>query len=379
MYDCIVLGTGGIGSAALLFAAKKGLNVVGIEQFGAAHNLGSSHGQTRMLRTAYFEHPNYVPLARAAWEHWDRLQTTTRDILVRRTGLLQVGDPNGEVVGSVLKNADQHGLEIEKLDSSQIRERFPLVKPIEGQMGVFEQEAGFLRVEKCIATMLKQAKELGATLRANTTVSSWTANDDGTFTVRAGDELFNGRKLIVTAGAWANQVLAEIELPLRIVRKQQHWFQNDRIDGHYKNGFPFVFVETEQKDLFYATPQIDKLGVKIAEHSGGGTVEDPAQLNREIDEASQTRASQFVDKYLDFAHHSIIYSNVCMYTMTPDEHFIVDVHPDHPGLSFAAGMSGHGFKFAPVIGEALVDMVDGKPVDGMEFFQLNRFSNGASS
>ena len=379
MYDCIVLGTGGIGSAALLAAARKGLKVIGIEQFGAAHNLGSSHGQTRMIRTAYFEHPHYVPMALSAWEHWDRLQKTTKEVLVRRTGVVQLGDPNGTVVSGVLKSAEQHGLEVQKLEPSQIKEKFPLIKPGKQQLGVFEKNAGFLRVEKCIATMLKQAKDLGATLKSNTTITSWAANDDGTFTVHAGDEVFNGRKLIVTAGAWAKQVLTDLKLPLRVVRKQQHWFQNDRIDGHYKNGFPFVFVETDQNDWFYATPQIDKLGIKIAEHSGGETVEDPSELNREIDDSSLIRASQFVDSYLDFGHHSGVYSSVCMYTMTPDEHFIVDVHPDYPGLSFAAGMSGHGFKFAPVIGEALVNMAEGQLDERLNFLRLDRFAGNGTS
>ena len=375
MYDFIVLGTGGIGSSALLSAIKKGFKTLGIEQFGAAHNRGSSHGQTRMIRTAYFEHPNYVPMAKAAWEHWDRLQETSREILVRRTGVLQIGDPNSEVVKGVLESAKQHELTVESLDTSQIPERCPLVTPEDGQVGVFEQNAGFLRVEKCIATILKQAKDLGAELRSNTTVTEWSANDDGTFTVQAGEETYHCRKLIVTAGAWTKQILSDINLPLRVVRKHQHWFQNDRIDGHYKNGFPFVFVETDKKDWFYATPQIDKLGIKIGEHSGGETIEDPTNLDRDIDQASLMRATKFVDRYLDFEHHSVVYSSVCMYTLTPDEHFIVDTHPDHPGLSFAAGMSGHGFKFAPVIGESLVNMLEGQRDQRLEFLRLARFAD----
>lgn len=375
MHDCIVLGTGGLGCAALYSAAKKGWKVLGIDQFGPAHNLGSSHGQTRMIRRTYFEHPNYVPLAQKSFEYWDQLQVLTTESLIRRCGLLQVGNPDGAVIQGVLKSASDHDLAHSQLNVEEIRSKFPLFKPDAGQVGVFEEDAGFLRVEKCVATLIKLAKDHGAEYAASTKIERWESNDDGTFSVFAGDQVFHAKHLVITAGAWANDLLSELGISLRVVRKQQQWFQSDRVDMHVETGFPCFLIETESKDWFYGVPAIDKLGMKIAEHTGGQAIAHPDQLEREINQHDLDRVQGFVDRYIDFGRSRVIYHSACMYTFSEDEHFILDHHPAHPNVVFAAGMSGHGFKFAPLLGEQLIGMLEGKSDPNCEFLKLNRFQN----
>ncbi len=378
MFDCIVLGTGGIGSAALHCATKKGWKVLGIDQFGPAHNLGSSHGQTRMIRTAYFEHPNYVPLVQRALKNWDEIQCMTPLPLLRRSGLLQIGYEDGAVVQGVLKSAADHSLELERLTAKQVRERYPLIKPNDEHVAIFEQEAGFLRVEKCIATLLKRAMVAGAQYASSTKVIRWEAEIDGTYTVITDKENYRTKRLIVTAGAWSQSLLESLGLPLRIVRKQQQWIQSDRVDGHVETGFPCFIVETSSRDWFYGIPAIDKLGMKIAEHTGGQPIDSPDGLDRELSEHEVERVKHFVDQHLDFGHYRVIYHDACMYTFSPDEHFIVDRHPEHEGVVFAAGMSGHGFKFAPVLGDQLVELLVSEGDSKMEFLKLSRFGDALS-
>lgn len=361
----------------MYFAAQKGWKTLGIDQFGPAHNRGSSHGQSRMIRTAYFEHENYVPLAQRAFQMWDEIQKRTTESLIRRTGLLQVGDPNGSVVKGVLKSVDTHQLPIEHLDPTQIQARFPLLKPDSTHLGLLEKEAGFLRVEKCIATMIKLAKDAGAEYLANTRIQKWHANDDGSFTVNAGDQTLTTKRLMVTAGPWAQELLGDLNLEIRIRCKHQFWFQSDRIDGHVENGFPCFLMETDKQDWFYGVPAIDRLGMKIAEHTGGTEVPSVAQQQRESDEQDLARVQGFVDKYFDFGRSRVIYHSPCMYSVSADEHFIIDQHPNHEQVAFAAGMSGHGFKFAPVIGQYLVNLLDGQSDSQMEFLKLDRLMNSA--
>lgn len=377
MFDCIVLGTGGIGSAALFGAAEKGWKVLGIDQFGPAHNHGSSHGQTRMIRTAYFEHPNYVPIVQRAFQRWDQLQKLAGIPMIRKTGLLQIGYEDGVVIQGVLKSANDFGLPTEKLGPDQIKERFPLLKPNSEHLGIFEEEAGVLFVEKCVASMIKLAKAAGAEYLANSKVDGWSAADDGTYSVQVGKETYRTQRLIVTTGAWSGPMLDSLGVKLRLIRKQQQWFQSDRVDGHVETGFPCVFVETEERDWFYGMPAIDKLGMKIAEHTGGQELETADQLDTELNQDDVDRVQRFVDRHLDFGRSRVIYHSPCIYTMSPDEHFIVDRHPEHSGVVFAAGMSGHGFKFAPMIGEQLVALLEGDGDPNMEFLKLGRFGDAS--
>lgn len=370
VYDCIVLGLGGVGSAALRAAAMRGWNTLGIEQFGVVHDRGSSHGQTRIIRNAYFEHPDYVPLAQRSWKAWDELQTESRQPLMEKTGLLQMGPPDGEVVRGVLASAKQHGLKVETLTAEEVVSRFPAFKTPTHQIGLFEESAGFLRVEACVASLLKLARSAGATILANTEVESFEVASNGVISLETSKGSYQTERLIVAAGPWTQQVLKELDFQFKVIRKQQQWFQIDRVDTKFENGFPCYLFETED-GIFYGFPEIDRLGMKVAEHTGGQSVADPSTLNRETNRNDQERCERFLDGHLNFTKRRLVHDSACMYTMSPDGHFVIDRHPRIDNFVFAGGLSGHGFKFLPVVAQQLVDLLDGESDPVFDFLRMS--------
>ncbi len=377
MYDLIVIGCGGIGSATLHQAALKGWNVLGIEQFGLAHNKGSSHGQTRIIRKAYFEHPSYVPLAEEAFDRWDFLNKRHRtrpDIhpLFEQTGVLQIGLPDSEVIVGVRKSCELHGLQLEEFSADQIMQRLPLLKVESDHVGLFEPEAGFLRVEHCVAAHLAQAKKRGAKFAGETRVQSWTANADSVRVVTDGGN-FDARRLAICAGAWSGGHLGDVPLELKVIAKQQNWYQIDRVEQKLVNDFPVVFIEQADGEQFYCLPELDSMGMKVARHTGGRVV-DADTLDRNVDDDDLQRNGDFLERHFVHRKHRLVHHHTCMYTMSPDGHFVVDFHPAHRNVAFAAGLSGHGFKFAPVLGHRIVEMLDGGSDPSMDFLSLKRFS-----
>ena len=369
-FDCIIMGMGGVGSAAMYYASLRGWKVLGIDRFGIAHSQGSSHGQTRIIRTAYYEHPNYVPLAVRAFKMWDEVQRGCSENLITRTGLIQVGNPDGEVIRGIQQSALQHGLSIETWTAQKVAKRFPAVKEPIGKIGIYEREAGFLRVERCVASFVSGAQKLGASICTDDAVKSWHVNDDETIDViTTAGRSFRSKRLIITAGAWSEPILA-LPLDLKIVRKQQLWFQCEPLGQALEDGFPCFLFDTEQ-GVFYGFPEIDSLGMKVAEHSGGQAINDPAEVDRKLDETDLTRTLHFLKSHFTFTKHRLSFDSVCMYTKSTDEHFLIDHHPDHRQVVFAAGLSGHGFKFAPVIGRRLIEMLEYQPDELFDFFRLS--------
>ncbi len=369
VYDCIVLGVGGVGSFAFRSAAQRGWKTLGIERFGAVHGRGSSHGRTRIIRTAYFEHPNYVPLARMAWEAWENLQTESDVKLVQKTGLLQVGRPAGSVIHGVLKSAQQHEIPLQQLTPAEAARRFPVFKIPNSMACVFEESAGFLSVENCVAHAIRLGTQAGGELRCNSAAQQISVGDDGLVAVRVANDTFRSKRLIVCAGAWSPSSLDQLNLDIHVLRKQQQWFQLDRVDIKYENGFPAYLIEDES-GCFYGFPEIDYLGMKVAEHSGGQPVSDPENVNRDCDRDELGRTEAFMDAYLNYSRRRLVHHSVCMYSMSRDGHFIVDRHPNSDQIVFACGLSGHGFKFAPVLGEHLVGLLDKKDEPLFEFLKF---------
>ena len=379
VFDCIVLGVGGMGSAALLYAAKKSWRTIGIDRFEPGHARGSSHGRTRIIRQAYFEHPDYVPLLLDSYQLWEEIQSASGQHLFEETGLLQVGDPQGDVISGIRRSADEHSLDLVELKTNELRQHYPLFNFRDGDVGLFEKAAGFLRVEKSVCAFVEAAKQQGAELQTSTVVKRWSEGAAG-FEVEIEDangqnaETIRGLRLIVTAGAWASALLGDsmpgVASKLQVVAKHQHWFKinDDRI--RLEAGCPTFFFETGD-GCFYGFPDCDGHGAKIAEHTGGVSVEDPLTVNRELDTQDLQRVQQFSQVCFNAPRGIHIGHSVCMYTMSPDEHFIVDRIGEN--VSFACGMSGHGFKFAPVIGRALVDMLDGNLRADMQFLKASRF------
>jgi sarcosine oxidase len=354
-YDAIVLGTGGVGSAAAFHLARRGALVLGLDRFPGGHDRGSSHGETRIIRQAYFEHADYVPLLRRAYELWAELERLASEKLFHQVGLLQIGPSEGYVIGGVLTAARQHGLQVDELTAAQSQARFPGFHVPADMVAVFEPAAGYLLVERCVLAHLAAAKQHGAELKTGVTVQSWQA-DDSRVTVATDQGTFTAGKLVITAGAWAPQLLADLGVKMTVRRKHLHWFECDEPTYRGPNA-PTFFYEMPN-GLFYGFPAVDELGVKVAEHSGGAEVADPLTDERPLEEPDLARVREFVREQLpgvDKAARHMRHA-VCFYTMSPDEHFIIDKHPRHNNVVFSAGLSGHGFKFTSALGEVMADL-----------------------
>lgn len=370
-YDAIVIGTGGVGSAALWHLARQGAHVLGLDRFPGGHDRGSSHGQSRVIRQAYFEHPDYVPLLKEAYRLWDDLQQASGKKLFHRTGLLEVGPPDGIVIPGVLTSARQHQLDIEILSPREARDRFPAFRIPDELAVVFEREAGYLLVEEAVKAHLLEAQRSGAELETDQVVTGWRSHLSG-IEVSTQHQVYQTRKLVITAGAWGSELLANLQLPLRVVRKHLHWYASSPPGYHQKNGCPVFFFE-DAGAFYYGFPQFDERGLKVAEHSGGEIITDPLNDPRHVDPVDRERVERFLENYLPGVERQATDHAVCFYTMTPDENFFVDRHPHHLNVVLAAGLSGHGFKFASVLGKILADLaLAGKTPLPIEFLRLQR-------
>ena len=371
-FDVIVIGVGGMGSATCFELARRGLRVLGLEQFELGHDRGSSHGHTRVIRKAYYEHPSYVPLVRRAFERWYDLEQLAGKRLLTECACLNVGPPEGELVQGVRLSASEHGLAIEEMDTREIQRRFPPFHIPPGFRGVLEREAGFLFVEDCVAAHISEAKQAGADIREREPVVSWHAAADRV-EVRTTAERYTAARLVLTAGPWAGQLLAEVGWPLRVMRQVMQWF-GTRDDRQFRRDrFPIYLAEVPE-GYFYGLPMIDELGHKVARHYGAPELASPEQIDRVPSEEDQAPVRQFLCRYLPDADGPLRKAQVCTYTLTPDRHFILDLHPQHPYVAIAGGFSGHGFKFAPVVGEIMADLAtNGKTDLPIGMFRIGRF------
>ena len=370
-HEVIVLGLGGMGSAALHHLARRGARVLGIEQFAIAHDRGSSHGGTRICRKAYFEHPDYVPLLHRAYQLWDELEHMAECELFRRAGLLLAGPPDGQIIPGVRRSADEHGLDIQEIGPADLAERFQALAVDPGMCALFEPNAGYLRVEDCVRAQLAQALRSGARIMSGTTVRHWSADNKGVV-VNTSDGRYAAAALVICGGAWSSGLLAELSLPLEIRRKVVVWLGDFDDECRVERGCP-VFAFESGGGFYYGFPVIDEQGMKIAQHFGGETVLDPNKPDRVLRPEDEQPLRGFVARHLPRARPAIGRHSVCMYTMTPDEHFIIDRHRDHSNVVFAAGFSGHGFKFSPVVGSILADLaLDRRTQEPIAFLRASR-------
>ncbi len=371
MPSAIVIGTGGVGSAAAFHLAKRGARVLGLDRFTAAHDRGSSHGGTRINRQALFEHPDYVPLAVRSYELWDQLAERAARQLYHEVGLVQIGPPDGAVVPGVLKASAEHNLSVDALSADEVHAAWPGFHVPEGYAAAFERRAGFLMVEDCVRAHLDAARDYGADLRSGVEVHHWSADGQGV-RVETDKGTFTADHLVITAGPWASQLLAELDLHLEVRRKPLYWYSCD--DPRYEATAPCpAFLFELPTGVFYGFPKIDPLGVKVADHSGGPVVADPLTVSRDVDIADRQRVETFIAAHLPGVSRQMNDHTTCMYTMSADEHFILDRHPQHPQVVFAAGLSGHGFKFTPSLGEALADLTLSGTTDlAIGFFSIDR-------
>jgi sarcosine oxidase len=374
-YDVIVVGLGAMGSAAAYQLARRGQRVLGLDAFPAGHTFGSSHGETRVIRMAYYEHPNYVPLLRRAYKLWEQSQLEARTELLRLTGGVFIGPADGALVSGSLKSAQLHGLPHTLLDGAEVRKRFPALHARDDEMALYEDQAGVLFPERCIQAHLDLAAAAGAQLKHVEPVKRWRAEASETV-VETDSGRYSAAKLIVTAGAWAGKLLSDLGLPLLPERVPIYWFEPLRNPAQFDLGrMPIWMWDDAAYGMFYALPHVQWPGGKIGRHHSGEYV-DPDTVDRELRGADEQTVRDFLERHVPDLAGPVASGRVCLYTDTPDEHFIVDIHPRLPNVVYAAGFSGHGFKFATVIGEILADLATtGKATPHAEFLRAARLSD----
>lgn len=378
--DVAVVGCGGMGSATLYHLALRGVRACAIERFAPGHDRGSSHGDTRIIRKAYLEHPNYVPLLERAYELWDRLADESQKDLLVRCGLLAMGHPDSRVMRGQAACYAACDLPHEVLDEAELHRRYPALGLGEGWQAYLDPLGGFLRVEECVRAHARWAQLRGAALYAGEVMHRWWPDGDGV-RIETDQRTLRADRMVLTAGAWAAPQLRELGVAARVVRKVLLWYGGEGCDAYALGSLPcFLVGQDGSADTFYGFPALDHRGVKIAEHNVfmDDEVADPLHLNRMLEDRDEEPVRRFAAQFFPRLSARRTHYVTCMYTMTPDEHFVVDVHPEHPQVVLAAGFSGHGFKFASVMGEILADLaVDGATSQPIDFLRLERFARGA--
>lgn len=358
-YDVAIAGLGAMGSAAASELARRGVRVLGFDRHTPPHALGSSHGESRIIREAYFEHPTYVPLVQRAFDLWRALERASGARLMLETGGLMIGRPDSALIEGALRSAELHGLQHTLLSAADVRARFPVLRPDDDMVAVLEPRAGILFPEPCITAFLARARHHGAQLRFDEPVDSWEADGDHVSVFTASGQ-YRARQLIVTAGAWVSSLLPGLQLPFRIERQVLHWFDPVRAaDAYAPERCPIHLWQFDGRRFFYGFPDLGT-GVKAGFHHDGEDTT-AADIRREVTASEVEAVRAVLRRFLPDADGLLRASVVCLYTNTPDEHFWIDRHPAHPQVLIASPCSGHGFKFAPVIGEILADLALHRP------------------
>ncbi len=374
-YDAIVLGLGAMGSAALWQLAERGVRVCGIDQHTVPHDFGSSHGTVRVIRKAYFEHPDYIPLLDRAYELWEDLDGRSERRLFVKNGVIVTGRPDSETILGLERCYAEHDLPHEKLETEAARERFRPFHVPDGHTLFYDPLGGHLYAEESVQELLRRAEAAGAEVRLEEKALDWTAGASGV-TVATSKGRYAADRLVLTTGPWAGEFLSQHGIELTIVRKMQVWFGAKGFEGELDETFPCFATEMEY-GIFYGFPPLDRNGMKVGEHTGGETVLRPEDTQRGLTPEDEKPLLRFLGEVLPTLKPEVKRSSVCLYTNTADGNFIVDRHPEHTNVVFAAGLSGHGFKFAPVIGEILADLaLNGATEQPIGFLRMERLRTG---
>ena len=371
IYDAIVAGLGGMGSATAYQLAGRGKRVLGLERFSPAHDKGSSHGRSRIIRQAYFEDPAYVPLLLSAYELWEKLERETGQELMTLTGGLMIGRSEDELVSGSVACAEEHGLPYDLLDAGEIKDRFPAFSPDPEIVALYEERAGFVRPEETVKAHLDRAAALGADLRFEEPVVSWEASGDGV-RVDTPEGSYEAERLVISPGAWAPQLLAGLGLPLEVERQVMYWFEpTGGLEAFLPDRFPIFIWEPDDGNMFYAFPaQDDDRGVKVAFFRAGGVPTTPETIDREVHQEEIDFIRGYLAEYVPELAGRCLDAKACMYTNTPDLNFVISLHPEHEQVTIACGFSGHGYKFCSVVGEILADLT----IEGSTRHPIDLFS-----
>jgi sarcosine oxidase len=379
-----------MGSAAAYHLADRGLDVLGLERHDVPHTQGSSHGYTRIIRLAYYEHPSYVPLLRSAYENWRELGAEYGEQLVHETGSVAVGPAESDVFAGARRSCREHDLDHEVLTGAELNERFPGYDVPPDHRALFQPQGGFLVPETCIVAHVEGAHARGAEIRARTKVRDWRALDDGGVEVEAesategeddetatkDDETtatYTADSLVLAAGAWTPKLLPNLAPVLDPERQVLGWFQPGSPERFDPEAFP-VFSMRCEEGYFYGFPVHGVPGFKVGKYHHRRESVDPDEMNREPTAEDEEILREYVENYFSDADGPTMRLETCLFTNTPDERFVIDTHPEHPQVTIAAGFSGHGFKFSSVVGEVVADLVmDGETEHPISQFGVDRF------
>jgi sarcosine oxidase len=372
LYDVIVLGLGAMGSSTVYQLALRGQKVLGIDQFTPPHAFGSSHGKSRIIREAYFEDPLYVPLVKRAYNDWAELQARSGKRVLTRTGGLMIGAPDGMVVRGARASAVEHSLPYEELSASELRARFPALRPTDDTVAIWEPRAGVLDPEAAIDAQLSVARAARAELKFGEKVTKWRATAEGV-EVTTWSGVHAAARLVITAGSWVGDLLPDLALPLTVERQAIFWFDPLKPAEFTPNKFPIFIHEYEPGKTWYGFADFGD-GVKAALHHQGETTT-PQTVRRAVNDGEVAVVRGLISKFVPDANGPLRSATVCLYTNAPDDHFVLDTHPDHPAVFIASPCSGHGFKFSIAIGELIADDVMGEPPRfDLAPFRIGRFA-----
>ena len=369
-----------MGSAAADHLAARGSRVLGLERFTPAHARGSSHGGSRIYRQSYFEGAEYVPLLLRSHELFERLERETGREIMLRCGGLMLGRADSAAVSGSRHSAQVWDLPHELLDATEIRRRFPAFAPGPDVVGLYEERAGLVRPEETVRAQLELAAAAGAELRFEEPATGWRALPGGGVEVHTAQGRYAADHLVVCPGAWAPGLLADLGLPLRVERQVMFWFQpSGGIEPYLPERHPIYIWEDPEGAQIYGFPAIDgpRGGVKGAFFRSGDECT-PDTIDRTVHPREIEEFAAYIDKRLPGLPGRLLRAATCMYTTTPDEHFVIARHPRHPAVSVACGFSGHGFKFAPVVGEILADLaLTGETAHPIGMFRPERLTGTA--
>jgi sarcosine oxidase len=367
-YDVIVVGAGAMGSATIYQLSSRGTKVLGLDQFEVPHDRGSSHGLTRIIRLAYFEHPSYVPLLKRAYELWRELEWAAGNKLLHITGSIDAG----EIFESSLQSCRLHGLPHEILTSAELTARFPAFQLPPGTMALFQPEGGFLEPETCISAHVKLARTHGASVHEREPVLNWRETTDGV-EVQTVSATYSAKRLVITAGAWIAKLVPQLQDVAVPERQVVAWMQPLCPNLFTIANFP-VFNLRLEEGHYYGFPEHNEPGFKFGRYHHRHETVDPETMNREADAEDERLLRHFATRYFPAGAGPTLALQTCLFTNTPDEHFILDFLAGSQRVIVGSPCSGHGFKFSSVIGEILADLAQyGETTHDIALHRLARF------
>jgi len=373
-YDAIVVGLGGMGSATAYHLARRGRRVIGLEQFELLHRRGSSHGHSRIIRLAYHEHPDYVPLLRRSYELWRELEAVAGERLLVTTGSLEGGPEGGSTFRGALHAAELHAIRHEVLDAVELRRRHPAYAGFDDATRVvWQPDGGFLLAERTMLAHISGALAAGAELRFETPVTGWEPLSDGGVRVTVADGAVEADRLLICAGPWARRLvprLAELAAPERQVVA---WLRPRVPQLFAPDRFPVFLIDVDEGS-FYGFPAFEGHGFKFGWYHHFREPIDPDDPDRSSRPDDEDALRAFAERYFPDGAGPTERMSACIFTNSPDEHFIIDRLPEAPQVSVAAGFSGHGYKFCSLVGEVMADLAcEGATRHDIGFLSLGRF------